>query len=1236
MDMKNSPKSCPSGPALSRYAVGEIVGPEFDEFDQHISSCRRCQRSLETLRQHSDDLTRIIPEAIQRPAASIGLELQKSLEKINGKPVEDYLHRKTSQSSKSVTFIRNYQIVESIGEGGMGRVYRAVDARHNRHVAIKVLRQDRVNSDEAVSRFYREMKILEQLKHPNIVEALEAGEQDGLQFMVMEYLAGVDVGQLCQRIGPLPLADACEIVRLAALALQQAHEQNILHRDVKPSNLRLTPDGVLKLLDLGLAHFCDFSQPALSRSDQALGTLAYMAPEQFSREEDVTVRSDIFSLGVTFHEILSGQRPLERPGHAPLLADLSSVRPDIDTTLLALIRDMTSVASNGRPSSMSDVANRVQPYTSSSDLASLVAQYFNWNSKKTPPNGAVVAPPIMVDAVTAAVSQTDIQSPRPLKLADLESPATAQRSGSSGLPGRTIGYWAVGVLTAALCLTIAFSKYYPWPKPDEGIRVEAPPVVIPPAEETGELELLPEGEIAEQLLADGGVLATNLQSQETTMLVSGANSLKPGTYTITIDGPEDFRTHDNIRIVADAKRKHRLTTSLTKPFAYPTIPDEVGTFAVYKGTLWHVGWPEKKELAFQLKLQVLSTEELVGKPKFVWLKIDATTQHAVSAYTETGYLKINLERWNIETFLEIEEGYVRASGGMISPLVEQQTPNSKDNGLIVPFAKDRDWLLEIAPHAMPEHRLSLHDFLALFFGDDSIRAATETIRELRPRLLTSGNRNSWIESFQDSFGGGVPCYVASSRQRETDRQALGYLMARAKSEPFGFVRMEARMPSLRATCAITSSGPIKVDKNELLLVQRNCIDPKDSPERRQFWSIVALPTKIGETVWHGSIETGHGFKEFVEITARTHGAETVNNRQHRWISLEISSILDSGEDVHWEAAHLLVDEEEYQNFGRFRAKRGWLSYSNNKTVFSLPEDGDLSAIREHRMMLFDSPNLKRFGVVDCLALLFDAEFTPNSEFTIVRKEIALESIGFSATRSSVPITLESSPAVQGELWGYPAANTFEQKIRRSPHILFDVVDLTLRKDSTKVSLAIKSTNVPNSENTAGSLAVAVFEDRSQLTQGRIETLQSPNWRIWTWIDSGKTYRAWAEFGGTIGVGAIDNRQKREVLLRARDGQEIIVPCTNLVDADWDWAQKGRVWKDSKGNQTPQYNLVEDTGEHIVLQMFNGDRIRRIFESLPNDEKNWVESLRLAKKRKGAANEQTDKWLKFAAEIRSTN
>jgi serine/threonine protein kinase len=164
----------------------------------------------------------------------------------------------------------------------MGAVYRARHTKLDREVAVKLLSSDRLRSARAVSRFEREMKAIGRLHHPHIVQAFDAGEVEGQYYLVMELVSGLDLSAVVDRVGPLPLADACEIVRQVALGLQHAHEHDLVHRDIKPSNLMLTPAGDVKLLDLGRARLQDplSDEHAVTSSGQIMGTLDYMAPEQ--------------------------------------------------------------------------------------------------------------------------------------------------------------------------------------------------------------------------------------------------------------------------------------------------------------------------------------------------------------------------------------------------------------------------------------------------------------------------------------------------------------------------------------------------------------------------------------------------------------------------------------------------------------------------------------------------------------------------------------------------------------------------------------------------------------------------------------------------------------------------------------------------------------------------------------------------------------------------------------------
>ncbi len=161
--------------------------------------------------------------------------------------------RLTAPEAAVLARLQGYEVQKKLGQGGMGTVFLARQVRLDRLVAIKVLPESRTEDEKALARFEREMKAVGRLNHPNIVQAHHAGEIEQVPYLVMEYLDGLSLAELIQCLGPLPVADACELIRQAALGLQLAHENGLVHRDVKPSNLMLTRRGQVKVLDLGLA-----------------------------------------------------------------------------------------------------------------------------------------------------------------------------------------------------------------------------------------------------------------------------------------------------------------------------------------------------------------------------------------------------------------------------------------------------------------------------------------------------------------------------------------------------------------------------------------------------------------------------------------------------------------------------------------------------------------------------------------------------------------------------------------------------------------------------------------------------------------------------------------------------------------------------------------------------------------------------------------------------------------------
>jgi serine/threonine-protein kinase len=210
-----------------------------------------------------------------------------------------------------------YVILDRIGSGSMGRVYKAQHILMGRTVALKIIAPEVVTNPRIVSRFQREMKLVGRLDHPNVIRAFDADRIGDQLYIVMEYIPGMSLGQKFRSRGPMPAPDVVNYAAQAALGLGHAHSQGVVHRDVKPSNLLLTDDGQIKILDLGLGALTeqDANATFATQDGIAVGTVDYMSPEQ-ARGLDVTGQSDIYGLGATMYHLISGQLPF--PGANPI------------------------------------------------------------------------------------------------------------------------------------------------------------------------------------------------------------------------------------------------------------------------------------------------------------------------------------------------------------------------------------------------------------------------------------------------------------------------------------------------------------------------------------------------------------------------------------------------------------------------------------------------------------------------------------------------------------------------------------------------------------------------------------------------------------------------------------------------------------------------------------------------------------------------------------------------------
>jgi len=264
-----------------------------------------------------------------------------------------------------------YTLLDLIGQGGMGQVFRAVHQTTGRIVALKVIRKERLVNISAIRRFRREVKALSRLSHPNVVLAFDADEWNGNHFIVMEYVDGIDLARWVKDHGPLTPAQSAQCIRDAAQGLEHAHSQGLIHRDVKPSNLLYNSiSRSTKILDLGLAFFHktaaeDTSLTSLTQEGAIVGTVDFISPEQATDSRSVDRRSDIYSLGCTFYYLLTGRVPFpELETLEKLLKHkldeptaIEFLRRDVPPELILFIRRMIAKRPDDRFQTASEVAH---------------------------------------------------------------------------------------------------------------------------------------------------------------------------------------------------------------------------------------------------------------------------------------------------------------------------------------------------------------------------------------------------------------------------------------------------------------------------------------------------------------------------------------------------------------------------------------------------------------------------------------------------------------------------------------------------------------------------------------------------------------------------------------------------------------------------------------------------------------------------------------------------------------
>lgn len=387
---------CLERPVLNDLLAGRLPSDRFAEAVEHVESCELCTQTIESATNSNGEGPSFswIAKAARLPSANEmeggfdhELECQAVLGNLmlQSRPVENGAER----SALPVESLGVYRLLKWLGAGGMGSVYLAEHQRLKRLAAIKLLPREKLIHTGWLERFNREMMSIAALEHPHVVRAIDAGDDAGWHYLVMEYLEGADLSKVSRRMGEIPLRTTCELIRQAALGLSAIHALGMTHRDIKPSNLFLTRGGTVKLLDLGLVLSGDSplaTDERLTTVGHLMGTLPYMAREQLMDASSVDWRADIYSLGATMFRLLTGRAPygpasnlaqtIQAISSAPC-PSLKAIKSDVPSEVAELVDRMLSHDPGKRPQSADEVSKLLEPFCDEAAPQSLIRAALN-------------------------------------------------------------------------------------------------------------------------------------------------------------------------------------------------------------------------------------------------------------------------------------------------------------------------------------------------------------------------------------------------------------------------------------------------------------------------------------------------------------------------------------------------------------------------------------------------------------------------------------------------------------------------------------------------------------------------------------------------------------------------------------------------------------------------------------------------------------------------------------------
>ena len=386
------------------------------------------------------------------------------------------------KSEPDTLVLGDYVLLDPLGKGGMGIVYRARHRRMDRLVALKTLTDRATESDDSVQRFQREVRAAARLSHPNIVASYDAGEHNGVHYLVMELVDGIDLARLVRQSGPLNASRAVDYVRQAATGFSYAHAQGIIHRDIKPQNLLVDRKQHVRILDMGLARLnptnaaadpaaSSAAQTELTQSGVIMGTVDFMSPEQATNTRNANEQSDIYSLGCTLYFLMTGRAMFDgETCMERLLAHHQESRPSLITTvskipatLQEVFSRMTARQPGDRYESMEEVAEALESVQASLNVSSAAvsvpAKSADVSNERT-----AAAPEVFVSEETF-ITRT---APAEGSLGETLVAPTTERTDRGFPTGKPV---VVGSVALLIGLGVAVWGF--WPEGGDGLPSEA-------------------------------------------------------------------------------------------------------------------------------------------------------------------------------------------------------------------------------------------------------------------------------------------------------------------------------------------------------------------------------------------------------------------------------------------------------------------------------------------------------------------------------------------------------------------------------------------------------------------------------------------------------------------------------------------------------------------------------------------------------------------------------------------